>query len=68
MGFILLVSVSLNLVLLFRFLACRMKKQKTYGTIIMTDEDSMYVELDDNNSIREIYSSEYATFKVKKPR
>ena len=68
MEFILLVSVSLNLVLLFRFLTCRMKKQKTYGTIIMTDEDSMYVELDDNNSIREIYSSEYATFKVKKPR
>lgn len=68
MEFILLLSVSLNLVLLFRYFACRKNKKKTCGTIIMSDENSMYVELNNENSLKEIYSSEYATFKVKKPR
>ncbi len=68
MEFILLLSVSLNLVLLFRYFACRKNKQKTCGTIIMTDTDSMYVELNNENSLKEIYSSEYATFKVNKAR
>ena len=68
MEFILLLSVSLNLVLLFRYFACRKNKQKTCGAIIMTDTDSMYVELNTENSLKEIYSSEYATFKVNKAR
>ena len=54
MEFILLVSVSLNLVLLFRYFACRRSKKKTCGTIMMTDTDSMYVELNNENSLKEI--------------
>lgn len=68
MEFILLLSVSLNLVLLFRYFACLKNNKKTCGTIIMTDTDSMYVELNNENSLKEIYSSEYATFKVNKAR
>ena len=68
MEFILLLSLSLNLVLLFRYFACLKNKKKTCGTIIMTDTDSMYVELNNKNSLKEIYSSEYATFKVNKAR
>lgn len=68
MEFILLLSVSLNFVLLFRYFACCKNKKKTCGTIVMSDESSMYVELNNENSLKEIYSSEYATFKVKKPR
>ena len=68
MEFILLLSVSLNLVLLFRYFACRQNKKKPCGTIILTDTDTMHVELNNEISLKEIYSSEYATFKVKKPR
>ena len=68
MEFILLLSVSLNFVLLFRYFTCRKNNKKTCGNIIMFDTDSMYVELNNENSLKEIYSSEYATFKVNKAR
>ena len=68
MEFILLLSVSLNFVLLFRYFTCRKNNKKTFGNIIMFDTDSMYVELNNENSLKEIYSSEYATFKVNKAR
>lgn len=40
------------------------KKPKTLGKIIITDEDSLYVELNDYDSMKKIHNSKTVTFEV----
>lgn len=40
------------------------KKPKTLGRIIITDEESLYVELDDYDSMDKIHNSKTVTFEV----
>ena len=40
------------------------KQPKTIGKIIITDEDSLYVELNDYDSMEEIHNSKSVTFEV----
>lgn len=47
--------------ILFVKLLCR---PKTLGKIIITDEDSLYVELNDYDSMDKIHNSKTVTFEV----
>ena len=40
------------------------KKKKTLGSIIITDEDSLYVELEDHESMDKIHKSKNVIFSV----
>lgn len=40
------------------------EKQSALGTIIMADSDSLYIEMNDYESIENLRKSEYAVFKV----
>ncbi len=42
------------------------KKPKIFGQIIMHDENSMYLELDNKDTLNQIYNSDYAIFAVKR--
>ena len=41
------------------------RKKKTLGAIIITDEDSLYVELKDHKSMDEIHKSKDVIFSVR---
>lgn len=41
------------------------RKKKTLGSIIITDEDSLYVELKDHESMDEIHKSKNVIFLVR---
>lgn len=41
------------------------RKKKTLGSIIITDEDSLYVELEDHESMDEIHKSKNVIFSVR---
>ena len=40
------------------------RKKKTLGSIIITDEDSLYVELEDHESMDKIHTSKDVIFSV----
>lgn len=44
----------------------KLKRPKIYGVIVMHDENNMYLELDNSNSMSEIFNSDYVVFKVQK--
>lgn len=65
MDILLIALAILNLlsILYFWYRIIKMK-QKIFGTILINDNNSMYVELDSPDTIYEIFNSKYATFKV----
>lgn len=41
-------------------------KNSNVGTLILSDRESFYLELNDENSVEKIYKSQYVVFNVKK--
>lgn len=56
--------VVINLLLTLGIIVGLLKKPKTLGKIIITDEDSLYVELNDRDSMEKIHNSKAVTFEV----
>lgn len=62
------ISIIVNIVLAITCVAINRKKHEAYGTLLLYDNEGMVVELDDEDSMRRIFASEYATFRVKHNR
>lgn len=61
-----IILAVLNVLLVIFLLRQRIKKPKILGSIIITDEDSLYVELTDEKSMDEIHNSKIVLFSVRK--
>ena len=61
-SFIILLVINLLALLILIFKLG--KKQKSIGKIVITDEDSLYVELNDYSSMDKIHNSKSVTFEV----
>ena len=61
----LIVSIAVNLLLLFLYIRSKVKRPKVYGSIIFADTKNMYIELDSNDALSELYDKSEAIFRVK---
>lgn len=61
----LIVSIAANLLLLFLYIRSKVKRPKVYGSIIFADTKNMYIELDSNDALSELYDKSEAIFRVK---
>lgn len=59
------VSIAVNLLLLFLYVRSKVKRPKVYGSIIFADTKNMYIELDSNDALSELYDKSEAIFRVK---
>ena len=66
MLYLVIALAACNVIQVILYFLTKKKIHNVYGTIIMHDTNSMYVELDDYDSIHKIYSDDYASFRVKK--
>lgn len=62
------ISVIVNIVLAITCAVINRKRHEAYGTLLLYDNEGMVVELDDEDSMGRIFTSEYATFRVKHNR
>lgn len=61
----LLVSIVANLLLLFLYIRSKVKRSKVYGSIIFADTKNMYIELNSDDALSELYDKDEAIFRVK---
>lgn len=66
MNMLCVILAVLNVLLVIFLLQQQIRKPKTLGSIIITDEDSLYVELNDEKSMDEIHNSSMVLFSVHK--
>lgn len=59
------ISIAINIVLAIACVVVNRKRHEAYGTLLLYDNEGMVVELDDEDSMKRIFASEYATFRVK---
>lgn len=59
------ISIVINIVLAIACVVANRKRREAYGTLLLYDNEGMVVELDDEDSMKRIFASEYATFRVK---
>lgn len=59
------ISIAVNVILAIACVVVNRKRHEAYGTLLLYDNEGMVVELDDENSMKRIFASEYATFRVK---
>lgn len=59
------ISIAVNIVLAIACIVANRKRHEAYGTLLLYDNEGMVVELDDEDSMKRIFASEYATFRVK---
>lgn len=59
------ISIAVNIVLAITCVVVNRKRHEAYGTLLLYDNEGMVVELDDEDSMKRIFASEYATFRVK---
>lgn len=59
------ISIAVNIVLAIACAVVNRKRHEAYGTLLLYDNEGMVVELDDEDSMKRIFASEYATFRVK---
>lgn len=67
MNVYLICSIIINVVLLsiVIFMLVKRKRDASVGTIVLDDGNSMYVELNDKESLRQIKESDEVIFKVR---
>lgn len=67
MNVYLICSIIINVVLLsvVIFMSFKRKRNDPVGTIVLDDGNSMYVELNDKDSLRQIKESNEVIFKVR---
>lgn len=67
MNVYLICSIIINVVLLsiIIFMLVKRKRSASVGTIVLDDGNSMYVELNDKESIKQIKESDEVIFKVR---
>lgn len=67
MNVYLICSIIINVVLLsvVIFMSFKRKRNDPVGTIVLDDGNSMYVELNDKDSLRQIKESNKVIFKVR---
>lgn len=59
------ISIAINIVLAITCVVINRKRHEAYGTLLLYDNEGMVVELDDEDSMKRIFASKYATFRVK---
>ena len=65
MDWTLAVSIAANILLLFLYIHAKVKRPKVYGSIIFADTKNMYIELDSDDALSELYDTDEAIFRVK---
>lgn len=67
MNWPLVLSIAVNLLLLFLYVSAKIKRPKVYGTVIFSDTKNMYIEFDSDKALSDLYSKDEATFRIKRP-
>ena len=61
----LVVSIVANLLLLFLYIRSKVKRPKVDGSVVLIDTKNMYIEVDSNDALSELYDKSEAIFRVK---
>ena len=60
----LIVSLVVNITLFIAIGVSGSKRPKVIGAVIVLDNDNLYVELDNEQSITELHSNNYVAFRI----
>lgn len=67
MDWTLILSIAVNLLLLFLYIHAKVKQPKVYGSVVLIDTKNMYIEFDSDKALSDLYSKDEAAFRIVKP-